>query len=90
MARSLKAAVAAAKAAKDSWFRAFKDEFGLSLENDGEVLALITLRRLLHGTQLLDLPRNVKMGHRANKPPRWSQTPPPWLRFPPFPPICRR
>ncbi len=47
-------------------------------------------RRLLHGTQLLDLPSNMKMGHQANKPPRWSRTPSPWSQVPPFPPICRR
>jgi hypothetical protein len=46
-------------------------------------------RKLLHGAQSLDLPSNVKMGHRANKLPRWSQTPPPWFQFPPFPSICR-
>ncbi len=38
---------------------------------------------------MLDLPSNVKMGHWANKLPRWSRTPLPWSRFPPFPPICR-
>jgi hypothetical protein len=47
------------------------------------------LRRLLYSVQLLDLPRNMKFWHRANKPPRWSRTPPPPSLFPPFPPICR-
>ncbi len=35
-------------------------------------------RRLPHIAQSLNPPSNVKMGHRANKLPRWSQTPPPW------------
>jgi hypothetical protein len=39
MARSLKAAAAAAQAVKDRWFRAFLEELGLSLDNDGEALA---------------------------------------------------
>jgi hypothetical protein len=39
MARSLKAAAAAAQAAKDRQFRAFQEELGLFLDNDGEVLA---------------------------------------------------
>jgi hypothetical protein len=39
MARSLKAAVAAAQAAKDRQFRAFQEELGLSLDNDGEASA---------------------------------------------------
>ncbi len=39
MARSLKAAAAAAQAAKDWWFRAFQEELGLSLDDDGEALA---------------------------------------------------
>jgi hypothetical protein len=42
-------------------------------------------RRLPYGAQLLDLPSNMKMGHQANKLPRWSQTPPPRFQFPPFP-----
>ncbi len=39
MARSLKAAAAAAQAAKDRQFRAFQEEVGLSSNNDGEALA---------------------------------------------------
>ncbi len=39
MARSHKAAAAAAQAAKDRQFRAFQEELGLSLDNDGEALA---------------------------------------------------
>ncbi len=78
MARSLKAAAVAAQAAKDWRFRAFQEELGLSLDNDGEASAPSTSRRLPHGAQSLDLPSNVKMGHQANKPPRWSQTLPPW------------
>jgi hypothetical protein len=39
MARSHKAAGAAAQAAKDRQFRAFQEEVGLSLDNNGEVLA---------------------------------------------------
>ncbi len=39
MARSLKAALAAAQAAKDRHFRSFQEESGLSLDNDGEALA---------------------------------------------------
>jgi hypothetical protein len=35
MARSLKAAVAAAQAAKDRQFSASQEELGLSLNNDG-------------------------------------------------------
>ncbi len=45
MARSLKAAVAAAQAAKDRQFRAFKEELGLSLDNDGESSAPSTTRK---------------------------------------------
>jgi hypothetical protein len=47
-------------------------------------------KRLPHSNQSLDLPSNVKMGHWANKLPRWSRTPPPWFQFSPFPLICRR
>jgi hypothetical protein len=39
MARSLKAAAAAAQAAQDRRFRTFQEESGLSLDNDGEALA---------------------------------------------------
>ncbi len=39
MARSLKAAVAAAQAAKDRQFRAFQEVLGLSSDDDGEALA---------------------------------------------------
>jgi hypothetical protein len=39
MARSSKAAVAAAQAAKDRQSRAFQEELGLSSDNDGEALA---------------------------------------------------
>jgi hypothetical protein len=39
MARSHEAAAAAAQAAKDRQFRAFQEELGLSLNNDGEALA---------------------------------------------------
>jgi hypothetical protein len=39
MARSLKAVVAAAQTAKDRHFRAFQEELGLSLDNNGEELA---------------------------------------------------
>ncbi len=39
MARSLKAAAAAAQAVKDRRFRAFQVELGLSLDGDGEALA---------------------------------------------------
>jgi hypothetical protein len=38
MARTYKAAVAAAQAAKDRQFRTFQEESGLSLDDDGEVL----------------------------------------------------
>jgi hypothetical protein len=46
-------------------------------------------RRLPHSAQLLDLPRNVMGWQRANEPPRWSWTPPPWYQSPPFPLVCR-
>ncbi len=39
MARSLKAVAAAAQAAKDRRFRAFQEELGFSLDDDGEALA---------------------------------------------------
>ncbi len=39
MARSIKAAAAAAQAAKDRCFRAFQEELGLSLDDDGEASA---------------------------------------------------
>jgi hypothetical protein len=39
IARSLKAAAAAAQTAKDRQFRAFQEELGLSLDNDGEASA---------------------------------------------------
>jgi hypothetical protein len=42
MARSIKAAAAAAQAAKDRRFRAFQEELGLSLDDNGEALAPIT------------------------------------------------
>jgi hypothetical protein len=44
MVRSLKAAAAAAQAAKDRQFRAFQEELGLFLDNDGEALATSTPR----------------------------------------------
>jgi hypothetical protein len=77
MASSLKAAAAAAQAAKDRQFRAFQEELGLSLDDDGEASAPSTPRRLLHSARL-DLPSNVMGGHWANKLLRWSWTPPPW------------
>jgi hypothetical protein len=45
MARSLKAAAAAAQAAKDRQFRAFQKELGLSLDDDGEASAPSTPQR---------------------------------------------
>jgi hypothetical protein len=39
MTRSLKAVAAAAQAAKDRQCRAFQEELGLYLDNDGEALA---------------------------------------------------
>ncbi len=39
MARSLKALAVAAQAAKDKCFRAFQEELGLTLDNNGEELA---------------------------------------------------
>jgi hypothetical protein len=74
MARSLKAVAAAAQAAKDRQFRAFQKELGLSLDNDGELLAPSTPRRLPHGAQWLNLLSNLMGGHRGSKPPRWIRT----------------
>jgi hypothetical protein len=45
MARSLKAAVAAAQAAKDRQLRTFQEELGLSSDDDGEALAPSTPQR---------------------------------------------
>jgi hypothetical protein len=42
MVRPLKAVAASAQAAKDRQFRAFQEELGLSLDNDGEALASST------------------------------------------------
>ncbi len=46
MARSLKAVAAAAQAAKDRQFRAFQEELGLSLDNDGEASAPSTPQKV--------------------------------------------
>ncbi len=62
MIRSLKAAAAAAQAAKDRQFRAFQEELGLSLDNDGEASLQAPPRRLPHGAQLLNLPSNMMGG----------------------------
>jgi hypothetical protein len=45
MSRSIKAAAVAARAAKDRYFRAFQEELGLSLDDNGEVLAPSTLQK---------------------------------------------
>ncbi len=90
MARSLKAATAATQAAKDRQFRAFQEELGLSLDDDGEASAPSTPQRTATWCPVARSPQQGDGGDRANELPRLSRTPPPWSRFPPYPLICRR
>jgi hypothetical protein len=69
MVRSYKAAAAVKREEEDRRFKAYQQELGLLLDNDGEESAPSTLRRLPHGAQWLDLPSNVMGGHRGNLPP---------------------
>ncbi len=62
MARSLKAAAAAAQAEKDRKFRAFQEELGLSLDDDGEALAPSTPQKAAAWRPVAQSPQQRKDG----------------------------
>jgi hypothetical protein len=70
MARSLKAAAAAAQAAKDKQFRAFQEELELSSDNDEEALAPSTPPKAAAQCTVAQSPQQREDGALANEPPR--------------------
>jgi hypothetical protein len=77
-----KAAAAAAQAAKDIQFKAFQQELGLLLDNDGKESAPSTPQKAAARRPVVRSPQQHDGGHKGNKLLRWNQTPLPLPRYP--------
>jgi hypothetical protein len=88
MARSLKAATAAAQEAKGRQFRAFQKELKLSSDNDGESSALSTPQKAAAWRPVAQSPQQCDGGAPGKQAAQVEPDPSPWFQFPLFPLTC--
>jgi hypothetical protein len=86
MARSLKAAAVAAQAAKDRQFRAFQEDLGLSLDNDGEASAQSTPQKAAAWRPVAQSPQQCDGGAPGKQAAQVEPDPSPLVLIPTLPP----